>query len=284
MKRAVSFVLVLLILLACSSCSYVFSSLISVELTGEVGGASGEPISNAKILVYDSESSRNSDYRKALEIYQRGSYQEMENRSQFQGYTSSSGRISSMSVVWKTSSSAYGEDKDVHTFYFLVLKDGYRPAVTDFKVTSGSGSLGSNSVMITGLEGIYENESIISGTVIEVIDGSDKHLVDNATLYLYPSGYTDFNNIVTDAENLFKENPESYADAIDPGNYHGKTNSEVDGRFSVKAMWSENNNNFSLLIVADGYEPQSRSVSCSDGSTKLGDITLTPYKAEEEAE
>ena len=281
MKRAVSFVLVLLILLACSSCSYVFSSLISVELTGEVGGTSGEPISNAKILVYDSESSRNSDYRKALEIYQRGSYQEMENRSQFQGYTSSSGRISSMSVVWKTSSSAYGEDKDVHTFYFLVLKDGYRPAVTDFKVTSGSGSLGSNSVMITGLESIYENESIISGTVI---DSSDKHLIDNATLYLYPSDYTGLNEIVTDAENHFKENPESYADTIDPGDYHGKTSSEVDGRFSVKAMWSESNNNFSLLIVADGYEPKNISVSCSDGTTKHGDITLTPYKAEEEAE
>lgn len=260
MRKLFTAAAVMLMVMLLASCSYVFSSLISVELTGEVNGTDGELIDGAKILVYDSREARDADYEAALHIYTRGSYQEMENSSVIHSYTTE-GIISSMSLVWKTSSSAYGEDKDIHPFYFLVLKDGYRPAITDFRVTSGSGSLGGNSVRIGNLEEIYNAESRISGLVT---DDSENNPVNLGGIKIYAfDSKDDRDGALKEASGLFSINPDSYANSFSPDDYHSVSATQSDGRYTMKVMWNTSDatnpssHDFYIFAVGNGFNPDS---------------------------
>ena len=255
-----------------ASCSYVSNGLVSIELTGEVSGSDGNPIDGAKILVYESESTRNQDYEKALGIYTRGSYQEMENSCIVSRYTTN-GNISSMNLVWKTSSPAYGEDYDNHNFYFLILKDGYRPATADFCVTSGPGAFGGNTVRIDGLEQVYDSSAVISGTLTD----SDGNLLRNAMVFAYSDGNAPSIEYIIEKAN---ESPDTYADEFVPGDYHGNAVSEADGRYSIKVMWMEGSSSkYSVIAIANGYIPEDLSVS---GQTVgNADFSLKRYDAEE---
>ena len=69
MRKLFTAAAVMLMVMLLASCSYVFSSLISGSITGEVEGENG-PIDGAKVLIYDSATARDEDYSKALLAYQ----------------------------------------------------------------------------------------------------------------------------------------------------------------------------------------------------------------------
>lgn len=258
MRKIFTAAVAMLMVMLLASCSYVFSSLISGSITGEVEGENG-PIDGAKVLIYDSATARDEDYSKALLACTMGTYQDMANGS-IQSANTTEGEINTIRVAWKTSSSAYGEDYDIHTFYILILKDGYRPAVTDIDVMSGSGSL--NQIRIDNLELIYDSSSTISGTVTD----SNDHELSGMMVYAYPSDYEDFDALESSAESLCTQKPESYADAFVPGKYHGMATTAVDGRYSIKVMWdSSSSGQYSILVIGNGYKPRSLVITCTDG-------------------
>lgn len=276
MRKIFTAAAVMLMVMLLASCSYVFSSLISGSITGEVEGETG-PIDGAKVLIYDSATARDEDYSKALLACTMGTYQDMANGS-IQSANTTEGVINTIRVAWKTSSSAYGEDYDIHTFYILVLKDGYRPAVTDIDVMSGSGSL--NQIRIDNLELIYDSSSTVSGTVTD----SDDQTLSGMKVYAYPSDFEDFNDFKSSAESACTQNPENYADTFVPGKYHGMATTAVDGRYSIKVMWdSSSSGQYSILVIGNGYKPRSRVITCTDDEPmQMGAIDLPKAEKVEE--
>lgn len=279
MKRAVSFVLVLLILLACSSCSYVFSGFIQ----GSVDDGNGNPV-DAKILIYESKNARDDDYDRALGLSYQGSYENMESSCIKVAETASG--VFSTRVTWKTSSSMYGEDYDMRGYYLLVLADGYYPVTADApSVMSGSGApyqMGTISVTER-----YNQEAVISGFVTE-----NKEPNAVTSIYVY-SEKDEYDSALENMKKAFSADPATYADGFDAGKYHGYAISNAIGRYEIKVMWNDgtssgtSSHQYYVLAACNGYDPEKEisltsSVTCETGANKEIDITLV--KAEEEAE
>ena len=277
MKKICFALLAVMVLFSAASCSYVFSAYVNGQITGEINGEDGQPIDGARILIYDSESIRDSDYNAALDACERGSYQDMPNRSTIWGY-SSEGIINAIRVVWETSSPAYDKDHDVRDFYVLVLKDGYVPARTYVTVSAGAGAPA--SIRISSLEQIYTSGSKISGTV-----SSSDGALEDADVYVYTDADA-FNKAADNARGLSSLDPEGYADDFTPGKYHGHALSASNGKYSMKVMWDgETSPMYYLLAVADGYLPSSsviESGTCSSESGAVMDISLTKAEKAEE--
>ena len=277
MKKIVSALAAAMVLILASSCSYVFSAYVNGQITGEVSGENGMPIDGAKILIYDSESVRDSDYDMALKASERGTYQDMPNSSTIWGY-SSEGIINAIRVVWETSSPAYDKDHDIHDFYVLVLKDGYVPARTYVTVSSGTGAPA--AIRIPSLKQIYTSESGISGDV-----SSSGSPLKGIEVYAYTDADA-FNKAADIALGLASLYPEEYADKFTPGNYHGYAVSESDGSYRMKVMWDgETSPGYYLLAVGNGYSPASyviESGTCTVDEDGKMDISLNKAEKTEE--
>ena len=181
--------------------------------------------------------------------------------------------------MWETSSPAFDKDHDLHSFYVLVLKDGYYPAKTDITATSGAGAPA--FIRIASLEQIYDSRSSINGYV-SALDGT---MLSGIKVYVYNDGEK-AGKAKEIAAGLASLDPMGYMDDFTGEEYHSAAVTEANGRYSADVMWDgETSPSFAVLAVGNGYEPELCSIEagvCTASSPGVQDIKLARIEKTEE--
>lgn len=140
MKAIKSITISMLILLAITSCSSVFSGGFTGKIMEDKGGlddSSNTPLSGATVFIYTDEGVRNSDYNRATNDGVKPA------NATATATTNDNGQFSVSKILWKTNNPSFGKTADKINLYLIIYKSGF--GVNGFNKNSNSISITSDS-------------------------------------------------------------------------------------------------------------------------------------------
>lgn len=140
MKAIKSITISMLILLALTSCSSVFSGGFTGKIMEDKGGlddSSNTPLSGATVFIYTDEGVRNSDYNRATNDGVKPA------NATATATTNDNGQFSVSKILWKTNNPSFGKTADKINLYLIIYKSGF--GVNGFNKNSNSISITSDS-------------------------------------------------------------------------------------------------------------------------------------------
>ena len=140
MKAIKSITISMLILLALTSCSSVFSGGFTGKIMEDKGGlddSSNTPLSSATVFIYTDEGVRNSDYNRATNDGVKPA------NATATATTNDNGQFSVSKILWKTNNPSFGKTADKINLYLIIYKSGF--GVNGFNKNSNSISITSDS-------------------------------------------------------------------------------------------------------------------------------------------
>ena len=140
MKAIKSITITLLIILALTSCSSVFSGGFTGKIMEDKGGlddSSNTPLSGATVFIYTDEGTRNSDYNKAIADGTKPA------NATATSTTNDNGQFSVSKILWKTNNPSFGKSADKINLYLIIYKSGF--GINGFNKNSNSISITSDS-------------------------------------------------------------------------------------------------------------------------------------------
>ena len=140
MKAIKSITISMLILLAITSCSSVFSGGFTGKIMEDKGGlddSANTPLAGATVFIYTDEGTRNSDYDRAISNGTKPS------NATATTTTNDNGQFSVSKIIWKTNNPSFGKTADKINLYLIIYKSGF--GVNGFNKNSNSISIASDS-------------------------------------------------------------------------------------------------------------------------------------------
>ena len=140
MKAIKSITISMLILLAITSCSSVFSGGFTGKIMEDKGGlddSANTPLAGATVFIYTDEGTRNSDYDRAISNGTKPS------NATATTTTNDNGQFSVSKIIWKTNNPSFGKTADKINLYLIIYKSGF--GVNGFNKNSNAISITSDS-------------------------------------------------------------------------------------------------------------------------------------------
>lgn len=140
MKALKSITISMLILLAITSCSSVFSGGFTGKIMEDKGGlddSANTPLAGATVFIYTDEGTRNSDYDRAISNGTKPS------NATATTTTNDNGQFSVSKIIWKTNNPSFGKTADKINLYLIIYKSGF--GVNGFNKNSNAISITSDS-------------------------------------------------------------------------------------------------------------------------------------------
>ena len=140
MKAIKSITISMLILLAITSCSSVFSGGFTGKIMEDKGGLDDSvntPLAGATVFIYTDEGTRNSDYDRAISNGTKPS------NATATTTTNDNGQFSVSKIIWKTNNPSFGKTADKINLYLIIYKSGF--GVNGFNKNSNAISITSDS-------------------------------------------------------------------------------------------------------------------------------------------
>ena len=139
MKAIKSITISMLILLAITSCSSVFSGGFTGKIMEDKGGlddSANTPLAGATVFIYTDEGTRNSDYDRAISNGTKPS------NATATTTTNDNGQFSVSKIIWKTNNPSFGKTADKINLYLIIYKSGF--GVNGFNKNSNAISITSD--------------------------------------------------------------------------------------------------------------------------------------------
>lgn len=140
MKAIKSITISMLILLAITSCSSVFSGGFTGKIMEDKGGlddSANTSLAGATVFIYTDEGTRNSDYDRAISNGTKPS------NATATTTTNDNGQFSVSKIIWKTNNPSFGKTADKINLYLIIYKSGF--GVNGFNKNSNAISITSDS-------------------------------------------------------------------------------------------------------------------------------------------
>ena len=177
MKAIKSITISMLILLAITSCSSVFSGGFTGKIMEDKGGlddSSNTPLSGATVFIYTDEGVRNSDYNRATNDGVKPA------NATATATTNDNGQFSVSKILWKTNNPSFGKTADKINLYLIIYKSGF--GVNGFNKNSNSISITSDSTNESTYSESFKRTEKVSTITFNLANAANNGETINDTL------------------------------------------------------------------------------------------------------
>lgn len=265
MKAIKSITISMLILLAITSCSSVFSGGFTGKIMEDKGGlddSANTPLAGATVFIYTDEGTRNSDYDRAISNGTKPS------NATATTTTNDNGQFSVSKIIWKTNNPSFGKTADKINLYLIIYKSGF--GVNGFNKNSNAISITSDSTNESTYTESFKRTEKVSTITFNLANAANNGETINDTLLVK---LTDLEAINCNISKTSSSNTFSVS-------YKNDDNTQPKIKINSYTIQSENGNSTWIICDKNGYNFRSIEQDIIEDNNNSQDTTLYAKQTE----